>query len=275
MMLLGSIGAVSLVIAALCLVLSGVTVWAALGIFVGSFLGLVLLAFLFLWAVTAGIDQNVPQEKDSPFFRWVVKLYVPAIWAILRMKVEVQGREKLPKQGRMLLICNHLSILDPVTLLGCLPECQLAFISKKENGDMFIVGNLMHRLMCQLMNRENDREALKTILRCIQLIKEDQVSIGVFPEGHCSEDGRLQHFRSGAFKVATKTQVPIVVCTLQNTNRVFHNILRLKATHVPLHIVGVIPPEDFPGRTAVDISQLAYDMMLADLGESYRPVDES
>lgn len=272
-MLLGTMGALSLVMAGLSLILGGVTVWAALGIFVGSFLGQLLLAFLFLWAVTAGIDQNVPQETDSKFFRWVVRLYVPAIWAILRMKVEVRGREKLPKQGRMLLVCNHLSILDPVTLLGCLPECQLAFISKKENADMFIIGNLMHRLMCQLVNRENDREALKTILRCIQLIKEDQVSIGVFPEGHCSEDGRLQHFRPGVFKIAAKAQVPIVVCSLQNTNQVFHNILRLKATPVPLHIVGVIPPEAFAGRTAVDISQQAFDMMLADLGEDYRPVD--
>ena len=60
-MLLGTMGALSLAIAALCLILGGVTGWAALGIFVGSFLGMLLLAFLFLWAVTAGIDQNVPQ----------------------------------------------------------------------------------------------------------------------------------------------------------------------------------------------------------------------
>lgn len=272
-MLLGSMGLLSLVVAALCLMLGGVGILAALGIFVGSFLGLLLLAFLFLWAVTAGVDQNVPQEKDSKFFRWVVKLYVPAIWTILRMKVEVRGKELLPKEGRMLLVCNHLSILDPVTLLGCLPECQLAFVSKKENADMFIVGNLMHRLMCQLVNRENDREALKTILKCIQMLKEDLVSVGVFPEGHCSEDGRLQHFRPGVFKIATKAQVPIVVCSLQNTNRVFHNILRLKSTNVPLHIVGVIPPEDFAGRTAVDISQWAYDRMLADLGPAFAPLD--
>ena len=272
-MLLGTMGALSLAIAALCLILGGVTGWAALGIFVGSFLGMLLLAFLFLWAVTAGIDQNVPQETDSKFFRWLVRLYVPAIWTILGMKVEVQGREKLPKAGRMMLVCNHLSILDPVTLLGCLPQCQLAFISKKENADMFIIGNLMHRLMCQLVNRENDREALRTILKCIQLLKEDQVSVGVFPEGHCSEDGHLQHFRPGVFKIAAKAQVPIVVCSLQNTEKVFHNILRLKRTPVPLHIVGVIPPEALAGRTAVDISQQAFDMMLADLGEDFRPVD--
>lgn len=272
-MLLGSIGLIALVIAALCLLFGGVSVLAALGIFLGSFLGLAFLAFLFLWAVTSRVDQSVPQEEDSKFFRFLVRLYVPAIWTILRMKIDVQGKEQLPKEGRMLVVCNHLSILDPVTLLGCLPECQLAFISKKENADMFIVGNLMHGLMCQLLDRENDRKALETILKCIQLVKNDQVSIGVFPEGHCSENGRLQDFRPGAFKIATKTQVPIVVCTLQNTNQVFHNILRLKKTRVPLHIVGVIPPEALGKRTAVDISQQVFGMMLSDLGPAFAPLD--
>ena len=37
--------------------------------------------------------------------------------------------------------------------------------------------------MGQMLNRENDREALKTIVTCIRLLKDDEVSIGVFPEG--------------------------------------------------------------------------------------------
>lgn len=48
---------------------------------------------------------------------------------------------------------------------------------------MFLIGKIMHRLMCQLINRENDREALKTILKCIQMIREDQVSGCRLPRG--------------------------------------------------------------------------------------------
>ena len=110
------------------------------------------------------------------------------------MDVQLEGAQQLPKDGRFLLICNHLNILDPVLLLGCFPEAQLAFISKRENADMFLIGKIMHRLMCQLINRENDREALKTILKCIQMIREDQVSVAVFPEGYTSRDGKLHHF---------------------------------------------------------------------------------
>ena len=138
---------------------------------------------------------------------------------------------------------------------------------------MFIIGNLMHRLMCQLVNRENDREALKTILKCIQLIKDDEVSVAVFPEGYTSKDGRLQHFRAGAFKIAMKTGVPIVVCSLAGTQYIFHNLARLRPTQVKLHLIGVISPEEQQGRTAVEISEQCYRMMLQDLGPEYEPID--
>ena len=131
---------------------------------------------------------------------------------------------------------------------------------------MFLVGKLMHKIMCQLVNRENDREALKTILRCIELIKEDMVSVAVFPEGYTSMDGLLHPFRSGGFKIAQKAKVPIVVCTLQNTQKVFHNAKRLRPTDVHLHLLGVLQPEEFLGVTAVEIGNRVHAMMAEDLG---------
>ena len=270
-MLLGSIGVLALVIALCCGLLGSAGVLACAGIFVLSYIVLALLAFLFLWAVTSAVNQEVPQEHDSKFYRWIVRIYIPAVMSLLQIKMDFQGKEQIPKDGRFLLVCNHLSILDPVVLLGCFPKAQLAFISKKENSTMFIIGNLMHKIMCQNINRENDREALKTILKCIQMLKNDEVSVCVFPEGYTSHDGKLHHFRSGVFKIATKAQVPIVVCGLRNTEKVFHNAKRLRSTDVHLHVAGVIQPETFQGRTAVDISQEAYRIMLADLGESFRP----
>ena len=274
-MLLGSIGVISLVIAAAvcCFGSFPALLWIGPLTFAGSFLALMVLAFLFLWLVTAFVDLKKPQEHDSKFYRTLVALYVPAICTILRMRVHTRGLEKTPTDGRFMLVCNHLFDFDPVVLLGWFGKSQLAFISKWENSAMFIVGKVMHKLMCQLINRENDREALKTILRCIQLLKEDECSIAVFPEGYTSVDGRLHHFRPGVFKIAMKAQVPIVVCTITNTNRVVHNILRLKHTDIELHLIDVIPAEALKGRTAVDISEQVYQMMLNDLGADFAPLE--
>ena len=182
------------------------------------------------------------------------------------MRVHTKGLEQTPKAGRFLLVCNHIDNLDPVTLLAFFKGSQLAFISKRENSTMLLVGKLMHKIMCQLINRENDREALKTILTCVRLIQEDEVSVAVFPEGYTSMDGKLHPFRSGVFKIAQKTKVPIVVCTLQNTNKVFKNIAHLKKTDVHLHLLGVLQPEQLEGMTTVDIGNKVHAMMAQDLG---------
>ncbi len=247
--------------------------WVPLG-FAVSFLVLVAIAFLVLYLVTRSIDTSVPIEKEKKWFRRMCEEYAGAIKTLVRVKVNTRGLEHIPQEGRFLLVCNHLSLADPVILLRYFKGKQVAFISKKENSDMFIVGKSMHGLTCQTLNRENDREALKTILKCIQLIKDDQVSIGVFPEGYIHKDHKLHHFRSGVFKIAQKTKVPIVVCTLKNTPQVFENMPKLKKTVVDLHLVEVIPPERYEGMSTVELGNLVYDRMAADLGPDMVSTEE-
>ena len=267
-MFLGNINALSAVLAGTP---SGATdvlllVGKIILILLGGALLLAALAFLLLWFLCRIVDLNKPQEHDSRFYRFVLRLVIPVIMAILQMRVHTSGLEKTPKDGRFLLVCNHINDLDPVTLLRYFSKSQLSFITKRENMSMFLVGKLMHKILCQPINRENDREALKTILNCIRLIKEDEVSIAVFPEGYTSLDGKLHKFRHGVFKIATKTKVPIVVCTLQNTNKVFHNALRVKPTDVHLHLLEVIPPEFYENMTAVELGEYVHGLMAKDLG---------
>ncbi len=238
---------------------------------VGFFLLGIVLAFLFLYVMAKRVDKSIPQEQDSPFYRKMADVYVRGIVQICRVRVKMQGinllNEQLPEDGRYLLVCNHLCIADPVVLLYAFPKSQLAFISKKENDDMLIVGEVMHKLQCQLIDRENDRAALKTIIKCIQILKEDKASVAVFPEGYCSDDGLLRHFRPGVFKIAQKAHVPIVVCTLRDTPMVIPSIKKLRPSSVELHLVGIVQPEEFAGKTTVDIADHVYQMMADDLGE--------
>lgn len=238
---------------------------------IGIYLGLILAAFLFLMILCALVDLKKPQEHDNAFYRKAMGIYIEALVSIVRARIHTEGLEKLPAEGRFLLVCNHQHIADPGILLHVFRSSQLAFISKKEVADMFVVNKMMHRTMGQLINRENDREALKTILKCIQLLKDNEVSVGVFPEGGIKEVGRLSHFRNGVFKIAQKANVPIVVCTLQGTADILRNAAKLKPTDVELHLLDVISPEALAGRTTVDIAEQVYEMMIADLGESFRP----
>ena len=233
----------------------------------GGFLGILLLAFLVVLVMCAFVDLEKEQQKDNAFYRAVIYMIADAAHTVLRVRVHSQGLEKIPTDGRVLLVCNHLNNADPVIIYHQVKKYQkLAFIAKREVGKMFVVGKVMHKLLCQRINRENDREALKTILKCIQIIKEDKASIAVFPEGGIRGGNVLHPFRHGVFKIAQRTNVPVVVCTLWGTQDVFHNGLRLKPTDVDFHVLGVIRPEEYQGLTAVELGKIAYNMMAEDLG---------
>ena len=266
------------VITLLSLLLSGLLTWTAGGFeslswlwllpcgFVGSFLGLVVLAFLLLWFLCAIVDQKKPQEKDSKFYRTLLHLFVDAILPLARVTIKTQGLEKTPKDGRFMLVCNYIDNLDPAFLLTCFRDSQLAFISKREVQGYFLVGKLMHKILCQPINRENDREALKTILKCIQILKEDKASIAVFPEGYIHKDKKLHHFRSGVFKIATKTKVPIVVCTIRDSRFVLGKLKKLQPSSVDVRLLQVIQPEEYENLTTVELGEQIYEIMAQDLG---------
>ena len=240
---------------------------AALGAFLGGFLLQALIMFLFLLYLCSRVDQNVPQEQDDPLYRLVTDLILEYVLPILRIHIQKTGMDLVPKEGRFLLVCNHCSDSDPIILMREFRKYKMAFISKRENSTMFVIGPMMHKLQCQLINRENDREALKTILKCIQILKEDKASVAVFPEGGIlSEDGKLHHFKPGVFKIAQKAGVPIVVCTLKTTLPVVPNILHLKASHVQLDVLGVLDTDTVKALKTVEIAEKAHEMMAQNLG---------
>lgn len=270
-MLLGSIAAISAVLAAVITFFCGgfsdlSRIWILPVTFLGVLLLQALAVFLYLLYLCKRVDQSVPQEEDDPHYRKVMDLILESVLPVLRIRIKEIGMEKVPQKGRFLLVCNHTNDSDPIILMRSFAKYQLAFISKRENSTMFVIGPMMHKLLCQLINRENDREALKTILKCIQILKEDKASIAVFPEGGIDDDGLLHHFKPGVFKIAQKANVPIVVCTLHNTKNVVHNLLRLKGSRVTLKVLEVIPPEEVKAVTTVEISQRCHELMAADLG---------
>lgn len=233
----------------------------------GSFLGVILLAFLTVLVMCAFVDLEKEETEDNRFYRWMLYMIADAAHTVLQVKVHTEGLEQIPNHGRVMLVCNHLDNVDPVIIMHQVKKMQtLAFIAKRETATMFVVGKFMHKILCQRINRENDREALKTILKCIDILKQDKASIAVFPEGGIRGGNVLHPFRHGVFKIALRTKAPVVVCTLWGTQNIMHNGLRLRPTNVDFHVLGVVQPETYEGMTAVELGHLVHGMMAKDLG---------
>lgn len=278
-MLLRGLGLICLVVGTVLCLLTGAFesygwLWQLPAFSLGTLILLLLGAFLYLVILSRRVDLDQEQEQDDPLYRKVLESYLESALPVLRVNVRTKGLEKIPTGRRFLLVCNHCNNIDPIILLDKFAGHQVAFISKQENRDMFLVGKFMHKLQCQLINRENDREALKTILKCIQLLKEDKASVGVFPEGYILPHRKLHPFRPGVFKIAQKAKVPIVVCTLKDTAHAIDNLLHYRPSDIELSLLRVIEPEEFLDKKTVEISDEIYQMMAQDLGpDRIAPVD--
>ncbi len=270
-MLLKGIAAASLILGVVTAVLN--TLWLLPVYVVLYFLGLLLLAVGYCALICAFVDRSKPVEQDSKFYRANMYVYIEFLMNVLRVQVKATGLEKTPKEGRFLLVCNHQAMADPGILLHFFKKSQLAFVSKKENEKLPLINKFLHKTLCQSLERENDRQGLRVVLKCIQLLKDDLVSVAVFPEGYTTKDGKIRHFRPGAFKIAQKAQVPIVVCTINGTMPLFHNLKTYSATKAELHLVDVIRPVAYAGKTTAEIGDMVYETMIADLGEDFRATE--
>ena len=238
-------------------------VWQVPVFFLGSFLALVVLFLLVVLVSCLFVDPKKLLEKPSGYFRFLLNEFCRIALALGGVHVNVTGLEKVPRESRFLLVSNHRFAFDPIVFYAVMPWAELAFLSKKENFSIFIVAQVMREVLCLPVDRNNDRESLKSILKAIQFIKDDKASIAVFPEGGTNKTADpLLPYRSGVFKIAQKANVPIVVCSLVNSRAILHNMFR-KHTEVWLDVLDVVPAEELAGKTAIEVGERIHAVMEA------------
>jgi len=186
------------------------------------------------------------------------------VLSLMRVKVTVEGEEKLPRDSRWLLVCNHRSGFDPIASLWALRRHDMAFVAKPSIFKIPIAGPLIRRDLFLAIDRENNREALKTILKAAEYIKADETSFGIYPEGTRSRDKRLLPFRNGAFKIAQRAKVPVVVAAIENTDEILHRF-PLRSTKVRLSILHVFDAQTVAAEGTAELGEKAFALMKAKL----------
>lgn len=238
--------------------------WLVPLMIVGFFIGFILLHLIVFAVSVLIVNPNKESDKGNKYYRALVNVTLPLIFKIVGVRIHVTGEDKIPYDKRVMLICNHISDIDPAVIISSFPQLELGFIAKKEAYTLFpFIGKVMKKLNCLPIDRENNREGIKTILKAVKYIKEDKVSIGIFPEGYTSLTGELQDFRNGAFKIATKANAPIVVCTLVNSDKALKNLFR--RTDIYLDVLDVISEEDVNSLHTDKIGERAHKIMLENI----------
>lgn len=222
--------------------------------FLAAVLCLLLLFVLSLAVVAAFVDKRKPQERCEPFYNAIVTYVMGLLCAFFRVRIHVRGADLVPDGGRFLLVENHRSAFDPFATGWVLRKRRLAFVSKPENLDLPILGAFLHKSCFLSIDRENDRAALKSILAAIRLVRDGVVSFAIYPEGTRNTGEGLLPFRNGAFKIAQKAKVPVVVAAIRGTDLVRGNF-PWRPTDVYLEFCAVLDAETVARENTGEIGE--------------------
>ncbi len=130
----------------------------------------------------------------------------------LKIDIEVENIEKIPKDGQYLLLANHRGIIDPLVIEIALKDSSIfgSWVSKKELYNSPFFGLFVRNAGGILLDRE--RSQMSGFFSDIKrVVKESGHSIFIFPEGtrNKGEDDLLE-FKEGARIIALKNRLPIL-----------------------------------------------------------------
>lgn len=208
----------------------------------GAVLSLFLLYVLFLGVCSLLVSPRKEYGKNSPFYRFLLDSATWAAMKLLRINVHVTGMEKVPTGAKLLFVSNHRSNFDPIITWYVFRNWKLAFISKPSNFRIPFFGRIVRKCCFLPIDRENPRKAIVTINRAAGLLRDREVSIGVYPEGTRSRNGELLPFHNGVFKIAKKANAPVVVFSVTGTETIAHRT-PFRRSDVFLDVLEVIPAE--------------------------------
>lgn len=238
--------------------------WLIILIFLGYLFVSFFVTFLSLFLVTLPIKRKGDfGEKHSRFYRFFFEEGLTFINYFMRIKVHLEGKDKLPKnkKERMVFMSNHISKFDPMTCNSVLKGYDISWIGKRSLFSMPLINRYLYKICFMPIDREDLKQSLKVIKQSVKYIQEDQCSIGIYPEGtrNTTEEPVLP-CKAGSMKIAYLSKTPIVVMTVVNTDKVVKNFL-LKRTHVYIRICKIIPYEEYKDMDTQDLASYVEQIM--------------
>ena len=199
-------------------VLGGASLWWVLPIWLGYYVAVALTCIILLvLALYVFLPRGNPSLRLRRFTQALIKLVLSWVLVMLGIRVTVKDADKLPSTS-YLLVGNHRSAFDPLCTLVALSD-ELIFVAKPSVLKIPVLGSVLERMCFLAIDRENARNAVTTIKRSAELIRDVGLCVGIYPEGTRSKNGDLLPLHAGSFKIATLADCPVAVVTVRYEKR--------------------------------------------------------
>lgn len=177
-----------------------------------------------------------------------------------RIRIKVVGKENLPKDPGFTMYSNHTSWIDPTLIMYGLYDNPVAGLGKEGAFNIFAIGRFAPKFGFVMIHRKDPRQSAEAIKQVVTNVKNG-FSMFIFPEGTRNPNvDSLLEFKHGAFKVALRSERPIVPITLVKSGD--HKKIKwplLKRVTLVIH--KPIPYDEFKAMKTGELSQVVKEII--------------
>ena len=139
-------------------------------------------------------------------------------WILINVlyRLRVQGIEKIPEHGPALLICNHVSFVDPIVISAACRR-PVRFIMEASIFRIPVLNAVFRGMKAiPVAPQKDDPETYERAFAVVAKELRDGQLVCIFPEGRLTTDGEIREFRAGMLRILQETPVPVVPMALSN-----------------------------------------------------------
>lgn len=201
-------------------VIAGNNIINALFMVVAALLGMVVLGVL---------DMSIPQLfLITTVLHVVVCLYIFTVvpeflmrlvaWFMVSMvyRVKYKGLDNIPTDGPVVVVCNHVTFVDPLILGGRIrrPVRFVMYYKIFQKGLMKPLFKAAKTI--PIASPKESVEIMENAFASVKTALEDNNVVGIFPEGGLTVDGHMAPFKKGIERIINETPVTVVPMALNN-----------------------------------------------------------
>lgn len=163
-------------------------------------------------------EAEVSAVKTNRNIVYEITKFIVSIYFTLYHRLEIFGKEKIPRGRPVIVAPNHASYLDPPVVGYAFYPGYLKFIAWDKLFSFKPFGAFLRKMGTVPVSQE-DKNSSAALLRLVMGYIKDGYSVFICPEGHRTEDGRLQPLEGGVAIMSLKTGAPIIPTYCSGTFR--------------------------------------------------------
>lgn len=139
-------------------------------------------------------------------------------WVLINVlyRLRPTGLENVPRKGPAIVVCNHVSYMDPILLTGCIRR-RMRFVMYYRIFQMPLLRFFFeHMRAIPIAGKMEDERLMEEAFERV----DEELAAGnvvcIFPEGGITRDGEIQRFRPGIERIIATRPVPVVPVSLGN-----------------------------------------------------------